>query len=232
MSRETGYRRGGVLLAVVAAVVLAAAPAQAHASDVASTHAYIEARYQLARAGVALIHPVEHKVSQAIAGYGRECPKAGLGSLQTEASQPMSYEVAVALWEIEYGTAAAPIHAFVRATQHLRWSNSAIAHAASRYARDLSTLAALKVPPLCESIHAWKLTGFQQMPAAVASQVSRVEGVEPLPVSPGLLARFERGSDASVLHRTLGLERKITEQEFLVGQIDWLKALDTLGLTQ
>jgi hypothetical protein len=200
--------------------------------DVRSTQAYIQASYALNRAGVGLIAPVESEARQLIASFARQCANVGEGSPQDEASQPMSYLAAVALWRVEYGTAAGPIRRFVKATKRLHWSNPATTRIAHRYARDLSSLASLEAPPLCQDVLAWKLSGFQTIPASALSLVRRVEAIEPEPVPPRLLAPFERGGDASVLRRALQLERRITEQEFLVGQQDWFALFETLGLQQ
>ena len=47
-----------------------------------------------------------------------------------------------------------------------------------------------------------------------------------------LLSPYERGSDASVFAKTATLETKLEEQEFSLGQTDWLEVLATLGLPQ
>ena len=223
-----------LLLAVAAVGVLGGPSAQARAAsaDVASTHTYIQASYALARASVARIPLVEHKARQLIRTLAQQCPNAGAGGPQNDASQPMSYEVAVALWAIEYRAAAGPIRAFVHATQPLHWTSPTTARIARRYAHDLSTLAALSVPPLCEDVRAWKQSDFQIIPSGALRLVRRVEAIEPQPIPPGRLAPYERGGDASMLQQALRLERKLTEEEFLVGQSDWFDALGALGLNQ
>ncbi len=226
--------RVALLLAVAGGGTLGGPSAQARAAsaDVASTHTYIQASYALARASVARIPLVEHKARQLIRTLAQQCPKAGAGGPQNEASQPMSYEVAVALWALEYRAAAGPIRAFVHAIEPLHWTSPTTARIARRYAHDLSTLAALSVPPLCEDARAWKQSGFQVIPSGALSLVRRVEAIEPQPIPPGRLAPYERAGDASLLQQVLHLERRLTEEEFIVGQTDWLDAVDTLGLSQ
>jgi hypothetical protein len=222
------------LLAATALVTLLWAPAQASArsNDVAATHAYIQASYRLARVGVALIGPVERKVQLLKEKLAQECPLIGAGSPENEASQPMAHEVADALWSIEYGAAAGPIASFVKVVGHLRWSSGATTRIAGTYARNLHELATLPLPPLCEDVRAWKATGFQTMPPRTASLAARVDAIEPTPIPPRLLARFERGGDAGMLARTKALETTIAENEFIVGQTDWIQALETLGLQE
>jgi hypothetical protein len=221
-------------LAATALVTLlcAPAPASARSNDLAATHAYIQANYRLARAGVALIGPVQRKVQLLKEKLAQECPLIGAGSPEDEASQPMAHEVADALWSIEYGAAAGPIASFVKTVGHLRWSSSAITRIAVKYARDLHELATLPIPPLCEDVRAWKATGFQTMPPRTASLAARVDAIEPRPVPPRLLAPFARGADAGVLTRTKALETTIEESEFILGQTDWIHVLETLGLQE
>jgi hypothetical protein len=222
------------LLATTTLVMLLIAPAQAGArsNDIAATHTYIQASYRLARASVALIGPVERKVQQLKEKLAQECPLLGAGSPETEASQPMAHEVADALWSIEYGAAAGPIASFVKAVGRLRWSSSATTRIAHTYARNLSELATLPLPPLCEDVRSWKATGFKTMPPRTVSLAARVDAIEPRTVPPRLLARFERGNDARILAKTKALETTIAENEFMVGQTDWIHVLETLGLQE
>jgi hypothetical protein len=228
-------RTHSTLLAVLGlTLTLALAPTQASASsqDVSATHAYIEANFSLAQAMVASTSAGQKKIVALKTTLAHECPGIGAGSLQNEASQPISHEVAVALWSIEFGTDAGPIGKFQQAAGRLHWSNSATNRAATKYARTLHELATIPPPNLCADVRAWKATGFTVISPAVLTLVDRVEALQPKAISTRLLAPFERGGDAAMLKRTARLEQKIEENEFLVGQIDWLKTLETLGLQQ
>src|ERR1017187_1540313 len=156
---------------LLAALALAMAPAQATATpqDVAATHAYIAASYSLAQASVAGIGPAQAKIERLNRALAHECPLAGSGSPEDEASQPVSYEVSVALWSLAYGTDAGAIRTFVRATGPLRWSNHAITRAAESYARNLHEFATLPRPDLCSDVRSWTASGFQVIPAATLS---------------------------------------------------------------
>jgi hypothetical protein len=217
---------------VIAAVALALAPAAAIASsgDVAATHAYIQANYALVRAGVARIGAAEANIQTLNRKLARECPRAGAGSPENEAAQPMSYEVAVALWAVAYGTAAGPIRTFVNAVRPLRWSNQRITRIAHEYATSLHALSTLPVPDLCTDVRAWTASGFQTIPAHTAQLDRQLEAIEGESIPPKLLAPFERGSDASVAARARRLEVKLAETEFMVGQTDWIEVTETLGL--
>src|SRR5947207_4417573 len=103
-------------LGASSAGLVVAAGALAAGVDTASTHSYIRANYAFARATVARIHAAHAKIAVFNARLAHECPSVGKDSPENEASQPMSYEVAVALWSIAYDVDAAPIGAFAKAT--------------------------------------------------------------------------------------------------------------------
>ncbi|MDQ6811691.1 MAG: hypothetical protein M3Z95_07315, partial [Actinomycetota bacterium] len=127
---------------------------------------------------------------------------------------------------------AGAIRSFGAKIARLRWSNHAITRMAAKYASDLHQLASVPLPALCADVRAWKASGFQTLPANTLALVHSVEEVQPTPIPPRLLAPYERGSDASVLARTKGLETKLEESEFSLGQSDWIQVLGTLGLSQ
>jgi hypothetical protein len=222
--------RGRSIIIAVLALGLMPASAIATPGDIAATHAYIRADYALAQASVARIASVQTKIEQLNSVLAHECPLIGAGSPEDEASQPISHEVAVALWSISYGAAAGPIRSFVSATGRLHWSNQAITRITKSYARNLHELATVPLPALCADVRSWKATGFQVISPAVLHLVIRVEGIEPRTIPPRLLAPYEHGADASILARTKRLETRIAENEFMVGQTDWIQVLKTLGL--
>jgi hypothetical protein len=222
------------VLVVVAALALCLAPATVLAApqDVASTHAYIQAYSALTRARAARFGAIQAKVDQLNGTLARECPLIGAGSLQDEASQRVTAEVAAALWSIEYGTDAGPIRTFANAVKRLRWSNRAIARVAQKYANDLRVLATIPLPSLCRDVGTWKASGFQTLPAATVAIDDRVEGLEPKPVPQQLLAPYERGSDASLMAQAVRQQLSLEEREFTTGLHDLLKVLATLALNE
>jgi len=225
--------RLGMVTAALA-LMLGAASQQALAApqDVTATHAYIEANYTLAKAAVARRAPAQKKILALNKKLASECPNVGAGSPEDEASQPISHEVAVALWSVSYGLGVAPVHRFQQAVGRLRWSNPATARAVARYVRNLRDLSSVPLPNLCGDVRAWVATGFQVIPAGVVPLVERVEAIVLKSIPSRLLAPYERGGDAAMLKRTERLEQKIEEFEFLVGQDDWIRVLETLGLQQ
>jgi hypothetical protein len=215
-------------------VALAFAPANAFAApaDVAATHAYILANNQLARASVARLGVGQARIEGLIRTFARECPGAGAGSPQDEQAHFFNYEAGVALWSIAYGTDAAQIRRFANTVRGLRWSNHAITRAAQSYASSLQAMATLAIPPLCQDVRAWRANGYRTVPPQTVSLVERVEAIELKPVPQRTLAAFERGSDASIFARTVGLEKRLEESESNPGEGDLLKLLDRLGLQE
>jgi hypothetical protein len=224
--------RGRFTLLAVLALGIGAAPANATPEDVLATHTYIEANYVLAQAMVARIGAGQAKIEHLDNDLAHECPGVGTGSPEDEASQPISHEVVVALWSLAYGVDARPVHTFTNIVGRLRWSSHAIRRAAQTYDRNLQELATVPLPDLCVDVRSWKESGFQTVPAAIVSRVLRVEAIEPKAISPRLLAPYERGADASIIARTIRLEQRIEEYEFLVGQGNWIQVLETLGLQE
>jgi hypothetical protein len=224
--------RSTLLVALVLALAVAPAQAIAAPQDVATTHTYIEANYSLAQAMVARTGAGQRKVEALNTSLAHECPGIGTGSIENEASQPISHEVVVALWSLEFGVSAGPIRSFQKTVGGLRWSNSATTRAAARYVRSLHELSTLPLPNICADVRTWKASGFQVVPAAVVSLVRRVEAIEPNAIPSRLLAPYERGGDAGLLKRTVRLEQRLEENEFRLGQDDWARVLETLALSE
>jgi hypothetical protein len=231
-----GYPQTGFVGRVIAAavLVLGVAPATAIAApqDIAATHAYIRADYALARASEAKIGTAQANVEAFNRELGRECPHVGTGSPENEASQPLSYEVAAALWLVSYGTDAGPIRTFVDTVRRLRWGDRKLTRIAQSQATGLHELATLPMPDLCGDVRAWKASGFRTIPAATTGFDRRVEGLEAKSVPPRLLAPYEQPADRTILARTAHLEAKFEEFEVTTGFSDWDRALETLGLNQ
>ena len=215
---------------VLLALATAPSPALASSRDVAATHTAIVAGYALARAGVATITVAQSKIQSFNRKLAAECPGIGSGAPENEASQPMSHEVAVALWSIAYGSAAGPIKRFATAIRPLRWTSARINRVARNLVANLTALATIPLPDLCGDVRAWKASGFTTIPRHVAELVSRVESLG-LPQIPWrLLSRYMRGDDARRVAYIRRAERKIAEAEFVKGQSDWYLVLQTLGL--
>jgi hypothetical protein len=215
---------------VMLTIAMAPASALASSQDVAATHTAIIAGYALAHAGVATINVAQSKIESLNRKLAAECPGVGSGTLEIEASQPMSYEVAAALWSISYGSAAGPIKTFAKAIRPLRWSSARINRVARSYVANLTALATIPLPNLCGDVRAWTASGFTSIPRRVAELDRRVELLE-LPEIPWrVVAPYVRRGDMGLVAYIKWAERKIEEAEFVLGQNDWYQVLQTLGL--
>jgi hypothetical protein len=222
-------------LTLVVTLLACAGPgvvAAASGSDVSSTHSYINANYALAKAGLASIPAGQAKVAALNASLAQNCPKAGEGAPPLEVTQPLSHDVVVALWSITYGENAGAVRKFVAASRRWHWSNGKTTRIAARYAKGLHEMASLPLPDLCKDVRAFAASGFTKAPPGVEALVNHAEEIQLEPVPAKLLARYERGSDRRVFAKTARLELKLEEQEFALGQTDWLEVLGTLALPQ
>src|SRR5947209_3672083 len=219
-----------VVSLVMLTLAVAASPALASSQDVAATHTAIVAGYALAHASVATINIAQSKIESFNRKLAAECPGVGNGTPESEASQPMSYEVAVALWSIAYGSAAGPIKTFAKAIRPLRWTNARINRVAHTLVANLTALATIPLPDLCGDVRAWTASSFTTIPRHVVELDRRVEPLE-LPEIPWkLVAPYVRRDDAGLVAYIKRAERKIAEAEFMLGQNDWYQVLQTLGL--
>lgn len=219
---------------LLTALVLGGTPAGALASsgDVAATHAYLTANYTLGRASEATVAPAQAKVATFKRKLTGECADAGAGAPENEVEEPLTYEVAGALWSITYGVNARAIGAFARTVDGLHWSQAKITRTAHAYVTTLRGLAALPLPHLCADVRAWKASGFGPAPAATRSFDKRVEALEAHAVSQKLLAPYESASDRALAEKAARLETKLLNAETVEGFDDWTTTLETLGLPQ
>ena len=220
------------VLALAVAHAFAAAPtaALAGSQDAAATHAGITAGYALARAAVATIPVAQDRIERYNSKLAGECPDVGAGTPETEASEPMSAEVAAALWSISYGAAAGPIKTFTRAIGPLHWTNARFNRAVHRLATTLSELATLRMPDLCGDVRAWTASGFTTVPEDVLEIDHHVEPLE-LPEIPwGLVTPYVRPAETGLVNYIKRAETKVAEAEFIKGQKDWYQVIETLGL--
>ncbi|HEY7891563.1 MAG TPA: hypothetical protein VIC05_05065 [Solirubrobacteraceae bacterium] len=219
-------------LAVLAVVLVPARAAAAAPQDVASTHAYLVASHDVLHSAIATWSRIEAGIHKLNAKFRGECADAGAGSPQNEEGQALSTEAAGALWASGYHTEAKIVRAYIRALNRLRWSNPTITRSDRRLAKSMGEMLALKVPNLCEDIHAWKATGFTSMPASAKQYAKHVEAIEIKEIPQSLLRRYLAPTDRGLLAQTERLARKYEELEISRGQVDWNMLLETLGLNQ
>lgn len=222
-------------LAILAAVLtLGLTPASAAAAprDVASTHAYLVAAYTALHATVTKWSFVQANIRKLDLRFHTECANVGAGSPQSDEEQKLSAEVAGALWATGYRTDAKIVQAFVRTVSSLRWSNSAINRSARRYTTALHEMTVLPIPDLCGDVRTWGAGGFQAVPASTKEYVRRVEAIEVKEIPRRLLAPYVRPADRALRLLDERLATRFEELEFMDGQNDWNRLLETLALNQ
>lgn len=221
-----------VVSLVMLALAIVPSRALANTQDVAATHQAIVAGYALARASMTTIKIAQSKIESFNRKLAAECPGVGSGTPEDEASQPMSYEVAVALWSIGYGAAAGPIKAFAKAMRTLHWTSARANRIVHTLVANLTGLATIPLPDLCGDLRTWTASDFTTIPAHVAELDHRVERLEIPEVPWSLVTPYVAKGDQGLVAYIKRAERKLAEFEFMVGQNDWLQVLQTLGLPE
>jgi len=223
-------RRSLVVAIVVFGLAAEATPALARSRDVSATHAAVLASYALARTSVANIKVAQANVQSFDRKLAAECPGAGAGAPETSATDPMSHEVAAAMWSIQYGTVAGPIKKFAKAINPLHWTSSRVDRVVHTLAAHLTALATIQLPDICGDVRAFTASGFTVVPQHALELNRHVEPLD-LPEIPWkLVASFLRGHDVSLVRYIVRAQTKLTEAEIALGQKDWYQLLETVGL--
>jgi len=223
---------GAVIVAVALALALTPATALAAPRDTASTGTYLAAAATDLRAAIASMPTIEANVDALDRGYAAECPRVAAGSIQDEAADPMTYEVAGALWSTAYRTDAKIAQAFDQAVKPLRWSNAKITRDVVGYAASLQELSVLAPPDLCADMRAWSATGFETIPASTTQFDRRVEAIEGHPPPLSLLAPYEGPAQRGMAARVASLEARFEALEGELSQKWFDMTLETLALPQ
>jgi hypothetical protein len=225
---------GRTVLAAVALVLgLAPASAIAASQDAASTSAYLAAASTDLRLAIASMPTtIDASVDALNRQYAAECPRVAAGSIQDEAADPMTYEVAGALWSTAYHTDSKIVQSFDRAVKPLRWSSARITRDVDGYAASLHQLSVLPPPDLCGDMRAWAASGYSAIPAAATQFDRRVEAVEGHPLALALLAPYEGPAQRALAARVASLEGRFEELEGELSQKWFDMTLETLALPQ
>jgi hypothetical protein len=225
--------RAGILAVLLGLGLLVPAGAVAAPQDAASTNAYLAAASTDLRAAIASMPTtVDASVTALNRRYAVECPHVAAGSIQDEAADPMTFEVAGALWSTAYHADVKIIDAFDRVVKPLRWSNATITRDVDSYASNLHELSMLPLPGLCGDMQAWAAAGFSAIPATTTQFDSHVEAIEGHPLKLALLAPYEGPAQRALAARVAGLEARFEELEGELSQKWFDETLETLALPQ
>jgi hypothetical protein len=220
---------------VAVAIAFSGTPAQAIAAsrDAASTDAYLAAAYTDLRAAVASMPTtIDANVDALDRSYASECPRVAAGSVQDEAADPMTYEVAGALWSTAYHTDAKIVQSFDAAVRPLRWSSARITRDVDRYAASLHELSVLPLPDLCADMRAWAASSFSAIPSSTTQFDRHVEAIEGRPLPLALLVPYEGPAQRELAARVANLENRFEELEGELSQKWFDMTLETLALPQ
>jgi hypothetical protein len=225
--------RAGILAVLLGLGLLVPAGAVAAPQDVASTDAYLAAASTDLRAAIASMPTtIDASVAALDRRYAGECPRVAAGSIQDEAADPMTFEVAGALWSTAYHADAKIVDAFDRVVKPLRWSNATITRDVDGYAASVHELSVLPLPGLCGDMRAWAATGYSAIPASTTQFDRHVEAIEGHPLPLALLAPYEGPAQKALAARVAGLEARFEELEGELSQKWFDETLETLALPQ
>jgi hypothetical protein len=225
--------RAGILAVLLGLGLLVPAGSVAAPQDVASTDAYLAAASTDLRAAIASMPTtIDAGVAALNRRYAAECPKVDAGSIQDEAADPMTFEVAGALWATAYHADAKIVDAFERVVKPLRWSNATITREVDSYAASLHELSVLSLPGLCGDMRTWAAAGFSAIPATTTQFDRHVEAIEGHPLKLALLGPYEGSSQKALAARVARLEARFEELEGELSQKWFDETLETLALPQ
>ncbi|HEY2398553.1 MAG TPA: hypothetical protein VGH78_06130 [Solirubrobacteraceae bacterium] len=203
-----------LLVAGALAVGLGQTPALAAQSDVTATRSYIGANYALVQSASSVLGRARSAYRGVLARAQAQCPGAAASSPQSPQSTQLSYEIIGAMVTAAVQTNVPSATAFVRAAEHLRWSNRRLTSTVHTYAANVNTMATLPHPDLCGDIKAWVASGYRTLSPRTVSFDQRFE---PAWVAignlPSGLAAYERPDERGLLNRTNQLESKLSDFE-------------------
>lgn len=218
-----------LLLAALAAGALSPAAAAAQ-SDAASTRAYVQADYALARYGASHIGRARTTLHQVLRQVEGECPQAAAGSPQDSDSTEVSEEVIGTMVTSIYRSDVQAIDAFVRSTQHLRWGSRSVTNAVRSYVGKLKVMGSLTVPRLCADVRAWAAAGYATLPADTLHFDAQFEpNWVSLGELPPQLVSAAPHEDASLIGRSKALEQQIAEFEAEAAET-WRELMNALDV--
>jgi hypothetical protein len=229
----------GAIYALVAALAVAVAPAQALAGtgnhtkveNIATTKMYVQADYTLAHTARINMQTGEAAIESLQQTLSTECPMAAAASPENEAAAALSNEVIGAMSVVFIRADVQVVDGFAETVAHLHWSNQKLTHKIKAYAAKFKVLAALEMPDVCGDVRAWAASGYRTLPASTTQFDERYSannvGIGEVPAH--LLAPYEDSHERGVLALTRQFESELVDAEArAVAQ--WSKILNALDL--
>jgi hypothetical protein len=234
----------GLLLACVACIVCAWAPASSLAAgdarDAAATRAYLRASYAYelgTKAGLgARAAAFEARASEIAA----ECPSALVYAPRDEAFSELGEEIiTVVVYAGAASARALPVR-YAGEVGRLRWSNPRVTRLVRRRAAEERGAATITLPDVCADIAAWKANAYAVLPQSASAFLARSEAIEAeLFVGPSeeereaailrLLRPYESPADRTIAKRLERLEAQLRKPVYSVVSIVGAKLESALG---
>ncbi len=222
------------LLLVAAPALLAltgaCATAQASATDVASTRAYLDANYKLLQAAATHATAAEARLREMLIQVRGECPNVAFESPQNQDSKELSNEVIGVMVLNVYHLDLPAVRRFMRASARLSWTDARLTHAVRRYVGKLGSLARISIPSVCADVRSWVMSSFQTL--APATTLFDAEffpvwvGVGELPAA---LGPFERPDEGATIRRIDAIKSELADREARA-VVWWGKITAAIGL--
>jgi len=229
----------GAIYALVAALTVAVAPAQAlagtgdhaRAENIVTTKAYIQADYTLAHTARINMQTGEAALESLERTLSAECPMAAAASPENEAAAALSNEVIGAMSVVFIRSDVQVVNVFAETVAHLHWSNRKLTRKVRIYAAKFKALAGLEEPDVCGDVRAWAASGYRTLPASTTAFDQRYSannvGIGEVPGR--LLAPYESSGERGVLTLTRQFESELVDAEArAVAQ--WSQILNALEL--
>jgi hypothetical protein len=221
----------GAVLAASIAVALAAPGAHAADADASATSAYLQADYDLVRAGTSKTRQVESTLRGVLSRVRRECPNAAEHSPQNAQSTELSNEVIGAMVTAVVHLDLPAGRAFVKRVVRLRWSSRSLTRQVHEYAGDVRTLIGLGEPNVCADVRAWVAGGYATLPATTIAFAPRfIAAWVRLGDLPSALARSAPSSERGLVRKITQMEWKFTDLESREVET-WAAIMNVLGLS-
>lgn len=211
---------------------LASTPTLAASGDASATEAYVRANRVLVLDGRTKMVRSEAVLRNLLHTLSHECAGLVADSPQDEPSEKLTWELIGIMRVVAYELGHGAIARFANSVSRLRLSNTSLTREVHTYARQLSALAHMSAPNMCEELRTWKANGYMALPATtVRFNQAFYANYVGIGFEPAQLNSFASGSQRSVLRQTKKVEEELAESEARDVET-WGEIMDALGLKQ
>jgi hypothetical protein len=217
---------------IVAATIVAAVPsdAEAHASDVTATQAYLLAEYKFDRVVVSNLPASRRLVAAFVKKVAAECANVLVSPPRNEQLGQLVEEQLFALGIVASGSDRHSTSVFVRSIKSLDWGQRRLALLVQQRGRGVSVETDTVVPNLCVADRAWAMSDYVSLSASTKRFLEQMKASEPLAkgsngfepvqnVISRLLVPYERGHTRVLARQVKHLEARLEDSalEIILG---------------